>query len=428
MCPGASPTGAQLAYDAERRLSHWQNAPTNPTSQAWYLYDGAGQRVEQYVSGGSGNHTYYLPGNVEEVTPSGSLIKYYTAGGMALGVNTASDASGISYLASDGLGSVSEALNGSGTATGAQLYSPYGGVRYTTGTMPTSKGFTGQYADTSNGQDYYRARYYDPSLGQFTSADTVADGMNRYGYVTGNPETFTDPTGHRIACQDGGCVVEQLNTAITVAQTVVGAGAAMRRATPQYRRWARNTAWGDYTDAKNAADAAQHAAGKYGKITKAQLRKLADDRNQAASDADSTADAVDGALGWTRKAGKGLLLFGILADIGLSAYDQWNQDASGQYSQTQRVARAATAGVVHAGLDAAVGVGVAAAIQWGFTALVGAVFIETGPADPFIAAGAYALAGFVAPTIGAAVASNLAAPVINGISDAAANWVGSWFS
>lgn len=63
--------------------------------------------------------------------------------------------------------------------------------------MPTSKGFTGQYADTtSSGLDYYGARYYDPSLGQFTSADTTNDGINRYGYVKGNPETFTDPTGH----------------------------------------------------------------------------------------------------------------------------------------------------------------------------------------------------------------------------------------
>ena len=192
-----SDTGAMPTYDAERRLSHWQNAQSNPTTQARYLYDGSGQRVEQYVSGGSGAHTYYLPGGVEEVTPSGSLIKYYAAGGMTLGLNTAHDASGIAYLASDGLGSVSEALSPGGSATGAQLYSPYGGVRYSSGTMPTAKGFTGQYSDAaSTGLDYYGARYYDPTLGQFTSADTANDELNRYGYVKGNPETATDPTGH----------------------------------------------------------------------------------------------------------------------------------------------------------------------------------------------------------------------------------------
>ena len=209
-CADTSPTSAQLAYDAEGRLTHWQNAPTNPTSQAWYLYDGEGHRVEQFVSGGSSGATYYLPGNVEEVTPTGALTKYYTAGGLTLGLNTAPDASGLSYLVSDGLGSVSEALAPSGLMTAGQLYGPYGAVRYAAmGTLPTSRGFTGQYADTnSDGLDYYGARYYDPLLGQFTSADTVADGtdgLNRYGYVKGNPETFTDPTGHRIDCGVGPC-------------------------------------------------------------------------------------------------------------------------------------------------------------------------------------------------------------------------------
>jgi RHS repeat-associated protein len=136
-------------------------------------------------------------------------VKYYSAGGLSLGENTTTSASGISYLTSDGLGSVSEALNQTGTATGSILYGPYGGVRYSNGTMPTAKGFTGQYADASTGLDYYGARYYDPALGQFTSADTVSDGasgLNRYGYVKGNPETFTDPSGHRLYNGDNGDV------------------------------------------------------------------------------------------------------------------------------------------------------------------------------------------------------------------------------
>src|SRR6185312_613031 len=71
--------------------------------------------------------------------------------------------------------------------------------------MPTTKGFTGQYSDASTGLDYYGARYYDPALGQFTSADTVG-GLNRYGYVAGNPETATDPSGHRLYNGDNGDV------------------------------------------------------------------------------------------------------------------------------------------------------------------------------------------------------------------------------
>jgi len=49
---------------------------------------------------------------------------------------------------------------------------------------------------------YDTARYYDPGLGRFISADTIAPGFanpqnrNRYSYVLNNPLKYTDPTGH----------------------------------------------------------------------------------------------------------------------------------------------------------------------------------------------------------------------------------------
>jgi len=49
---------------------------------------------------------------------------------------------------------------------------------------------------------YYNARYYDPAIGRFISADTIVDpgagnmGFNRYMYVAGNPVNYTDPSGH----------------------------------------------------------------------------------------------------------------------------------------------------------------------------------------------------------------------------------------
>jgi RHS repeat-associated protein len=84
--------------------------------------------------------------------------------------------------------------------------------------MPTAYGFTGQLTDSASGLDYYGARYYDPLAGQFTSGDSVVPGggfdlwgLSRYAYVGGNPIARTDPTGHRIACEDdpscGGCVI-----------------------------------------------------------------------------------------------------------------------------------------------------------------------------------------------------------------------------
>src|SRR6185312_3436040 len=110
----------------------------------------------------------------------------------------------LSYLATDGQGTVSTSLDSAGNVTSQQLYTPYGNARYSSGSSPTTLGYTGQRADSSTGLDYYNARYYDPVAGQFTSADTANDGSNRYGYVGGNPTTATDPTGH-YQCFDDAC-------------------------------------------------------------------------------------------------------------------------------------------------------------------------------------------------------------------------------
>ena len=58
----------------------------------------------------------------------------------------------------------------------------------------TDRFYTGQIKDDT-GLYYYNARYYDPQLGIFTSADR-AQGPNRYGYVGGNPIMRNDPTGN----------------------------------------------------------------------------------------------------------------------------------------------------------------------------------------------------------------------------------------
>jgi len=54
----------------------------------------------------------------------------------------------------------------------------------------------------NSGLLYYGARYYDPTMGRFISADTeIPDidnpqSLNRYSYVLNNPLNLVDPTGH----------------------------------------------------------------------------------------------------------------------------------------------------------------------------------------------------------------------------------------
>jgi RHS repeat-associated protein len=151
------------------------------------------------TSGSTTTATVYVGGD-EEVSTSGSTTTtttYYAAGPVtAINVNGT-----LSYPVSDTLGSTTVALSASGGVQADQLFTPYGATRYSSGTMPTSYGFTRQRLDPS-GLSYFNARYYDGVVGQFVSADSV-QGPNRYAYVSGNPETLTDPTGKFGRCGGG---------------------------------------------------------------------------------------------------------------------------------------------------------------------------------------------------------------------------------
>jgi RHS repeat-associated protein len=84
------------------------------------------------------------------------------------------------------------------------LYYPYGETRYVTGTLTTDYGYTGQRNEAGLGLMDYNARYYDPALGRFVSADTIVpdtenpQNWNRYAYAGNNPVLYVDPTGHMV--------------------------------------------------------------------------------------------------------------------------------------------------------------------------------------------------------------------------------------
>ena len=152
-------SGQPMTYDALRRLLTWQDKATAPTKTESYAYNGAGERVQQV----NGTTTTTYVGGFEEVSKTGTttnITKYYQAGPV-----TAVKVNGVfSYLVQDRLKSVSIALNATGSVTATALYAPYGVVRY------------------KSGLSYDHARYYDSTVGQFTSADSV-QGPNRYVYL-----------------------------------------------------------------------------------------------------------------------------------------------------------------------------------------------------------------------------------------------------
>ena len=109
----------------------------------------------------------------------------------------------VSYLFGDHLGSTSVTADATEVRIAELRYKPWGESLYTFGATPTPRRFTGQVLDSvAGGLYFYNARYYDPSLGRFTQADTIVpqpgnpQSLNRYSYVLNRPLFLIDSQGH----------------------------------------------------------------------------------------------------------------------------------------------------------------------------------------------------------------------------------------
>ncbi|NJN16641.1 MAG: hypothetical protein HC822_10390 [Oscillochloris sp.] len=238
-----------------------ENLPTSITSGGVtesYGYTADSARVK--VVRGS-TETIFLEGLYEEIE-GGAITKYYTLNGGVVAMREHSGSSStVTRLHGDHLGSVSVATSSSGVAT-QQEYDPWGQIRPNAAGTPhpisqTRRNYTGQIRDDT-GLLYYNARYYDPTIGRFLSADSVVPGnpsggmdgvaitpltidfheggflgklnaesamgfwfelsndarrqhgspmgpanpqsLNRYSYVQNNPLRYVDPTGHCPGC------------------------------------------------------------------------------------------------------------------------------------------------------------------------------------------------------------------------------------
>ena len=77
----------------------------------------------------------------------------------------------VAYVHQDHLTGTSVTTDSSGNSIGTIKFYPFGAARSFSGALPAQK-FTGQRLDDV-GLYYYGARYYDPGLGRFISADSV---------------------------------------------------------------------------------------------------------------------------------------------------------------------------------------------------------------------------------------------------------------
>jgi RHS repeat-associated protein len=193
-----SDSGLTLNYDPLNRLT--STSQTGQLAQS-YNYDDQGRRISKTV-GTTTTHFLYNDTDIvaEYGTTWGLPTAQYTHGTSIDDINIRATATTAQYFHQDGLGSVVGVTNTAGLTDATQRFDAWGNKLTATGIAPRY-GYTGREPDET-GLIFYRARYYDPSVGRFTQRDPIGlrGGVNRYGYVGGNPTGYKDPSGKCPMC------------------------------------------------------------------------------------------------------------------------------------------------------------------------------------------------------------------------------------
>ena len=167
---------------------------------AQYRYDALGRRIEKDVSGVVTRYILDNEDNLLEFDGSNVLQARYTHG-PGIDEPLIMERGGVSHFYhTDGLGSVTDLTDATGTVVQSYVYNSFGEIVEQVGSLTNPYTYTGREFDEESGFYFYRARYYDPSIGRFLTEDPIgfAGGdVNLYGYVTNNPVNFIDPFGLR---------------------------------------------------------------------------------------------------------------------------------------------------------------------------------------------------------------------------------------
>jgi RHS repeat-associated protein len=204
-----------MQWDFAERLCHI----TRGTTEAYYNYDGGGQRIRKVVEKNGVTETrLYLGGfeiwrktvngvlNTERETLHVMDDSTRVAVVETLTVDNSSAVANLvpvlRYQLDNHLGSASLELDDLANVISYEEYYPYGDTSYRAGRTAGEVSqkryrYTGKEKDEESGLYYHGARYYACWLGRWTAADPIGlvDGVNIYAYVNGNPVSGVDPSG-----------------------------------------------------------------------------------------------------------------------------------------------------------------------------------------------------------------------------------------
>jgi RHS repeat-associated protein len=170
------------------------NPGTGATTRTSFAYDPAGARVKKVSP--TGGSMYFGP----LIERQGSrLITYYMAGDRLIARR---DGAAVSYYTQDHAHSTRLETDAGGQVVNRYDYSAFGLPLARQEQVPQDLEFAGGRSDDETGLTFMNARYYDPELRHFVSADTIVprpmnpQSLHRYSFAQQDPINFWDPSGH----------------------------------------------------------------------------------------------------------------------------------------------------------------------------------------------------------------------------------------
>jgi RHS repeat-associated protein len=249
--PGTSCTSLGFCYDAFGDLT--SSSPSGPDASSAddlvvvhtnYSYDPAGHlsAITDGTSADAVSFTIDALGRHGTQTIGSEPTSTYAYLGTSYSITTIANSAGTTYSTIDAIGdrlasgagaafgwivpdlhgNVVAAIGPDATFVNAYRYDPYGQTvctwTATSGSVNLPWRYQGRILEsagtsTSTALYDFQARSYDPSLGGFTSFDSVSGSaqnpltLNRYLYANANPATLVDPDGHS-TCYSGYCPLD----------------------------------------------------------------------------------------------------------------------------------------------------------------------------------------------------------------------------
>ena len=203
-----------MEWNSKEELSH---TGLGGGGDAWYVYDGEGNRVRKVVERSDGsreeriylgifeiyrkikNNTVQLERETVHIMDEQqriAIVETRTKGSEDAPVQLQR------YQYNNHLQTACLELDETASIISYEEYHPFGTTAYQAVNKDLKASrkryrFTGKERDEESGLYYHGARYYAPWLARWTAADPIGigDGLNIYRYVTNNPVNAHDPTG-----------------------------------------------------------------------------------------------------------------------------------------------------------------------------------------------------------------------------------------